>query len=84
MIKPEAFQPCFQAWITPVSELHGLTQTNQIAIDGKALRSCHDNRNSLGPLYRISAWAVEQGLSLRQLATEEKSNEITAIPNLLD
>ena len=84
MIKPEAFQPCFQAWITRVSELHGLTETNQIAIDGKALRRSHDKRNLLGPLFLVSAWAVEQGLSLGQLATEEKSNEITAIPNLLD
>ena len=83
-IKPEAFQPCFQAWITRVSELHGLTETNQIAIDGKALRRSHDKRNLLGPLFLVSAWAVEQGLSLGQLATEEKSNEITAIPDLLD
>jgi hypothetical protein len=75
-IKPEAFQPCFQVWITRVSELHGLTETNQIAIDCKTLRRSHDNRNSLGPLYLVSAWAAEHGLSLRQLATEEKSNEI--------
>ena len=54
-IKPEALQPCFQAWITRVSELHGLTETNQIAIDGKALRRSHDKRNLLGPLFLVSA-----------------------------
>jgi predicted transposase YbfD/YdcC len=83
-IKPEAFQPCFQSWITRISEQHGLSETNQIAIDGKALRRSHDKGRSLGPLFLVSAWAVEHGLSLGQLATEEKSNEITAIPELLD
>jgi predicted transposase YbfD/YdcC len=56
----------------------------QIAIDGKTLRRSHDRRKELGPLHLVSAWAVEGGVSLGQLATEEKSNEITAIPELLE
>jgi len=55
-----------------------------IAIDGKTLRRSHDRRRGLGPLHLVSAWAVECGVSLGQLATEEKSNEITAIPQLLE
>ena len=57
---------------------------NQVAIDGKVLRRSHDRRKGLGPLWLVSAWAVDRGMSLGQLATEEKSNEITAIPVLLD
>jgi predicted transposase YbfD/YdcC len=55
-----------------------------IAIDGKALRRSHDRRRGLGPLFLVSAWSVRRGISLGQLATEEKSNEITAIPELLE
>lgn len=58
--------------------------SEQIAIDGKALRRSHDKRESLGALCLVSAWSVDRGLSLGQLAAEEKSNEITAIPELLD
>jgi predicted transposase YbfD/YdcC len=55
-----------------------------IAIDGKSLRRSHDGKNGLGPLHLVSAWASEYGLTLGQVATEEKSNEITAIPELLE
>ncbi len=85
-VKPAAFQECFAKWI---AQLQG-TSTSQeaaavkhIAIDGKALRRSHDKRKNLGPLFLVSAWSVECGISLGQLATEEKSNEITAIPALL-
>jgi predicted transposase YbfD/YdcC len=54
------------------------------AIDGKTLRRSHDRRNGLGPLHLVSVWATQHGISLGQIATEEKSNEITAIPELLD
>lgn len=57
---------------------------NQVSIDGKALRRSHDRKRDLGPLFLVSAWAVDRGISLGQLATEEKSNEITAIPELLE
>jgi len=55
-----------------------------IAIDGKTMRRSHDRAGGLGPLHMVSAWASERGLALGQIATEEKSNEITAIPQLLD
>ena len=55
-----------------------------IAIDGKALRRSHDRKHNLGALFLVSAWSVEHGVSLGQLATEEKSNEITAIPELIN
>ena len=55
-----------------------------IAIDGKTLRRSHDLRKGLKPLHLVSAWAVDCGVSLGQLATAEKSNEITAIPLLLE
>jgi predicted transposase YbfD/YdcC len=54
-----------------------------VAIDGKTLRRSHDATQGLGPLHIVSAWASEHGIALGQVATEEKSNEITAIPQLL-
>ncbi len=82
-LKPEAFQSCFQSWIVSlVSEVEDTRPT--IAIDGKSMRRSHDRSRGLGPLHLVSAWLSEQGLSLGQVATEEKSNEITAIPELID
>ncbi len=83
-LKPSAFQSCFESWIAKVSSLDDASDLNQIAIDGKVLRRSHDRRKGLGPLWLVSAWAVDRGISLGQLATDEKSNEITAIPELLD
>ncbi len=83
-LKPAAFQKCFQEWIAAclLCNNDGLGRT--IAIDGKTMRRSHDKAAGLGPLHIVSAWASEQGFALGQLATEEKSNEITAIPELLD
>lgn len=83
-LKPAAFQTCFAAWIAQVAPLQNESDLNQIAIDGKVLRRSHDRRAGLGPLWLVSAWSVDRGLSLGQLATDEKSNEITAIPQLID
>ena len=83
-LKPVAFQSCFQAWIQNVAPLDEDGGLNQIAIDGKVLRRSHDRSKGLGPLWLVSAWAVDRSISLGQLATEDKSNEITAIPELLD
>jgi predicted transposase YbfD/YdcC len=99
-LKPAAFQACFANWIaaiarskqpaeSPVAGERGAAaapapEYRQIAIDGKTLRRSHDRRKELGPMHLVSAWAVECGVSLAQLATEEKSNEITAIPQLLE
>jgi predicted transposase YbfD/YdcC len=53
------------------------------AVDGKTLRRSHDAKNGLGPLHSVSVWASEYGITLAQVATDEKSNEITAIPQVL-
>ena len=82
-IKPSAFQSCFEAWIAKVSPSDDDSDPNHIAVDGKVLRRSHDRGKGLGPLWLVSAWAVDRGISLGQLATDEKSNEITAIPELL-
>ena len=83
-LKPDVFQVCFQTWLQSLAPLDKDASSNQIAIDGKVLKRSHDKRNGLGPLWLVSAWAVDRSLSLGQLATDEKSNEITAIPQLLD
>ena len=54
-----------------------------LAVDGKTLRRSHDRKNGLGTLHSVSIWASEYGLTLGQVACAEKSNEITAIPELL-
>ena len=82
-LKPEAFQSCFQSWMMSlVSKEEEARPT--IAIDGQTMRRSHDRSRGLGPLHLVSAWASEHGLALGQVATEEKSNEITAIPELID
>ena len=83
-LKPSSFQRCFERWTTVLSEQHSDADLDVVAIDGKALRRSHDRKAGLGPLFLVSAWAVQRGISLGQLATAEKSNEITAIPELLD
>jgi predicted transposase YbfD/YdcC len=82
-LKPEAFQECFASWIASLVN-DGVTDKPIVAIDGKTLRRSHDSKNGLGPLHLVSAWATENGLSLGQVATEEKSNEITVIPELIE
>ena len=82
-LKPEAFQKCFQDWIaTALLTDHGGTK-RLVAIDGKTCRRSHDAAAGVGPLHIVSAWASEEGIALGQVATEAKSNEITAIPELL-
>ncbi len=81
-LKPDAFARCFTAWVA--ESLSTDEGGRLIAVDGKTLRRSHDKKNHLGALHVVSAWASETGISLGQLATDEKSNEITAIPELLD
>ena len=83
-LKPDVFQRCFQAWRERIIAAREKPVTNVVAIDGKTLRGSHDKRHGLGPLHLVSAWSIAQGVSLGQLATEAKSNEITAIPELID
>jgi predicted transposase YbfD/YdcC len=84
MLKPAAFQECFQRWIGEclLGDADGSHRT--IAIDGKTMRRSHNHAAGLGPLHMVSAFASEHGIALGQIATEEKSNEITAIPKLID
>lgn len=85
LLPPAAFQQCFQQWLQTLQVPIDDESENKrhIAIDGKALRRSHDRKNGLGPMHIVSAWASDFGISLGQVATEEKSNEITAIPQLL-
>jgi len=83
-LKPEAFQKCFQDWIAQSIQTDGIGPDRLIAIDGKTCRRSHDASHDLGPLHIVSAWASEEGVALGQVATEAKSNEITAIPLLLE
>lgn len=80
-LAPQAFQHCFAAWL---ESLLGPTGAKFLAIDGKTLRRSHDSKNKLGALHMVSVWATEQRLTLGQIATAAKSNEITAIPQVLD
>jgi len=80
-LNPKAFQTCFKSWTV---SLLSPDDDKTIAIDGKTMRRSHDGAAGLGPLHMVSAWASEHSLSLGQVATEEKSNEITAIPELID
>src|SRR5262249_37830186 len=82
-LKPEAFQECFQGWIARAVHADGGGPARLVAIDGKTGRRSHDAARGLGPLPLVSAWASEEGIALGQVAAEEKSNEITAIPLLL-
>jgi predicted transposase YbfD/YdcC len=85
-LKPEAFQACFGNWLQALrAEAAAATGVDQpvLAIDGKTLRRSHDQRKGLGALHAVSVWASEWGLTLAQVATEEKSNEITALPEIL-
>jgi predicted transposase YbfD/YdcC len=85
-LRPEAFQACFAAWVRSLRD-EAAAETGverpTLAVDGKTLRRSHDRKNGLGALHSVTVWASEYGLSLGQAACQEKSNEITAIPELL-
>src|SRR5947209_1041701 len=86
LLKPEAFEAAFNAWIARLrDEAAAETCVDRpiIAIDGKSARRSHDAKEGLGPLHVVTAWAGEYGLALGQELFAEKSNEITAIPELL-
>ncbi len=83
-LKPESFQRCFQDWIANAVMIDGAKSDRLVAIDGKTCRRSHDAGKGLGALHIVSAWASEEGIALGQVATEAKSNEITAIPQLLE
>jgi len=72
-LKPAALQACFEQWIKRLSGKRDPSDLDVIAIDRKALRRSHDQKKGLGPLplFLVSAWAVQRGISLGQLATPE-------------
>jgi len=86
LLKPEAFQACFVAWLQALRD-KATAATNiaqpVFAVDGKTARRSHDRSKGLGALHAVTVWASEFGLALGQVACAEKSNEITAIPELL-
>ena len=80
LIEPEEFQKSFQGW---VQSIHEFTDGQVVAIDGKQLRGSKDNFLGKRAIYMVSAWAEANQLVLGQRKVDEKSNEITAIPELL-
>jgi predicted transposase YbfD/YdcC len=86
LLQPGAFQACFANWLQSLrANAAAATGVEQpvLAVDGKTARRSHDKSQGLGALHSVSVWASEFGLSLGQVACTEKSNEITAIPELL-
>ena len=79
-LKPQSFEAAFREWVGVLAERLGLAQ---IAIDGKTLRRSHDRHTAQSALHLVSAWCVQNRLLLGQQAVDGKSNEITAIPELL-
>jgi predicted transposase YbfD/YdcC len=80
-IDPDEFRTCFISW---VKSLEPTFDGEIIAVDGKTVRGSRDKSNENKAIHMVSAWACHSSLVLGQLKTEEKSNEITAIPKLLD
>ena len=80
-INPQKFNACFMEFIR---DKHGELAQQLIAIDGKAIRHSFDNSTETKHLHILSAWACEDGLSLGQLEVNAKSNEIKALPELID
>ncbi len=81
MIDPEQFEACFVSWIQAIAKL---TNGEIIALDGKCLRRSHDKTSGKEAIYMVSAWASANQLVLGQKKVDKKSNEITAIPKLLE
>lgn len=81
LIKPEVFERCFLKWIQNIKEVW---DGETIAIDGKTLRRSYDEKNGLGALHLVNAYAVKSGLVLLQKEVDKKTNEITVIPDLLE
>ena len=80
-MKPAEFEKCLLSWITA---LHEITNGQVIAIDGKTLRRSFDTASSKAAIHMVSAWATANHISLGQVVVDAKSNEITAIPKLLE
>jgi predicted transposase YbfD/YdcC len=79
LLDPDQFRAAFQRFMTAFSE----TCQGVIAVDGKVLRRSFDRASGKSALHMVSAWGCEQRMVLGQIATDAKSNEITAVPELL-
>jgi predicted transposase YbfD/YdcC len=88
IIKPEQFQKAFLEWVASFAaecdEDENSSEPRFVPIDGKTLRGSKGAKHRSKPLHLVSAWATKQGLTLGQVAVDSKSNEITAIPKLLE
>ncbi len=80
-INAEQFEKCFIEWVASITHL---LPGEVVSIDGKTLRRSHDKGNGKQSIHMVSAWSTSNEIVLGQCKTEEKSNEITAIPILLD
>ena len=80
-IKPAEFEKCLLSWITA---LHEISDGQIVNIDGKTMRRSYDAASSKSAIHMVTAWASQNQISLGQVATDAKSNEITAIPKLLE
>ena len=79
-LDPEQVQTCFLAWVQAVA---AITDDQIVALDGKTLRRSHDRSKGKAAIHMVSAWASANRLVLGQIKVDEKSNEITALPALL-
>ena len=79
-LDPKQFQTCFVRWMAAVASV---LPTQVIALDGKTVRGSHDRANGKAAIHMVSAWASANRLVLAQVKVDDKSNEITAIPELL-
>jgi len=80
LINPQEFEKCFMDW---VQEIAIMTKGQLIAVDGKTVRRSHDRTNGKAAIHLVSAWATNNGVVMGQVKVDDKSNEITAIPELL-
>lgn len=87
-LDPEVFKSCFSSWVATLADaapIDGETcQLNVVNLDGKTSRRTHARSKGRNPLHLVSAWAARQRLVLGQQAVDDKSNEIIAIPHLLE
>jgi predicted transposase YbfD/YdcC len=81
VLDAEVFQTCFVNWVQAVEEV---TEGQVVAIDGKTLRRSHDRSLGQNAIHMVSAWASGSGLVLGQIKVDDKSNEIPAVPELLE
>ena len=79
-LSPDELESCFLQWVKSVFKI---ANGQVVPIDGKTLRRSHDRSAGKAAIHMVSAWASENGLCLGQIKTEDKSNEITAIPELI-